>query len=150
MDTTPTTSRSLGRTYHIDGDQFERAYKYHLSDFPVWDQKDHAKDWALYPINLGEDLSIDETSFQDDLFTIVSNKAGHGREGTIIAMVRGTKAEDVIKVLLKLPEEQRMKVKEVTMDMSDSMRTIVEASFPSATITLDCFHIMKRCLDAVE
>lgn len=150
MDTTPTTSRSLGRTYHIDGDQFERAYKYHLSDFPVWDQKDHAKDWVLYPINLGEDLSIDETSLRDDLFTIVSNKAGHGREGTIIAMVRGTKAEDVIKVLLKLPEEQRMKVKEVTMDMSDSMRTIVEASFPSATITLDCFHIMKRCLDAVE
>ena len=65
-------------------------------------------------------------------------------------MVRGTKAEDVIKVLLKLPEEQRKKVKEVTMDMSDSMRTIVEASFPSATITLDCFHTLKRCLDAVE
>lgn len=150
MDTTPTTSRSLGRTYHIDGDQFERAYKYHLSDFTAWEQRGHAKEWVLYPSNLGEDLSIDESSLQDDLFTIVSNKGGHGREGTIIAMVRGTKAEDVIKVLLNLPEEERLKVREVTMDLSESMRAIVESSFPNAVITLDCFHIMKRCLDALE
>ena len=98
----------------------------------------------------GQHLSIDETSLHDDLYTILTNKNGHGRNGTVIAMVRGTKAEDVIKVLLQLPLEERQKVVEVTMDLSDSMRSIVESVFPNARITLDCFHIMKRCLEAVE
>lgn len=99
---------------------------------------------------MGERLSIDESCLQDDLFTILSNKAGHGRQGTVIAMVRGTKASDVIEVLAQMPLEDRLKVKEVTMDLSESMRSIVEAVFPNARITLDCFHILKRCLDAVE
>ena len=104
------TARSLGRTYLVDGDALERAYKWNLSDFRSWNQKDHAGDWVLHPFNIGEHLSIDETSLQDDLFTILSNKAGHGLQGTIIAMVRGTKAQDVIKVLMKIPEEERLKV----------------------------------------
>lgn len=70
--------------------------------------------------------------------------------GTVIAMVRGTKATDVIQVLAQMPMEEHLKVKEVTMDLSDSMCTIVESVFPNARITLDCFHILKRCLDAVE
>ena len=144
------TARSLGRTYFIDGDALERAYKYHLSDFGTWSQREHAEDWVLHPYNIGEDLSIDETSLQDDLFTILSNKAGHGREGTIIAMVRGTKSEDIVEVLKKIPEQDRLKVKEATMDLSETMRTSIEQVFPNAIITLDCFHIIRRCLDAVE
>ncbi len=144
------TARSLGRTYLIDGDNLERAYKWTLSDFKTWSQKDHADDWVLNASNIGESLSIDETMLHDDLFTILSNKAGHGREGTIIAMVRGTKSEDVAEVLMKIPEEDRLKVKEVTMDLSESMRAIVDTVFPNAFITLDCFHILKRCFDGVE
>lgn len=150
MDTTPVTARSLGRTYHVDGDALERIYKWNLSDFHSWDQKKHASEYILHPFNIGESLSIDETSLQDDLYTILSNKAGHGQRGTIIAMVRGTKSDDVIRILSQIPEEDRRKVKEVTMDLSESMRNIIEAVFPNAIITLDCFHILKRCLDAVE
>ena len=95
-------------------------------------------------------MSIDETSLQDDLFTFLSNKDGHCRQGTIIAAVRGTKAEDVIKILMQLPEEDRLKVKEVTMDMSTSMQDIITVVFPNATIVLDCFHIIKHCNDATE
>lgn len=150
MDTTPVTARSLGRSYLLDGDALERAYKWRLSDFSTWSQREHANDWVLNASNIGERLSIDETSLQDDLFTILSNKAGHGRKGTIIAMVRGTKADEVIKVLMQIPEEDRLRVKEVTMDLSESMRSIVEATFPNAFITLDCFHIVRRCTDALE
>ena len=150
MDTTPVTARSLSRTYYVDGDNLERSYKYYLSGYSTWIQKDHAGDWVLVPENIGEHLCIDETSLQDDLFTILSNKAGHGRQGTVISMVRGTKANEVIKVLMQIPEEDRLKVKEVTLDMSESMRSIVEQAFPNAIITLDCFHIIKRCLEAVE
>jgi len=134
----------------IDGGTLEHAYKYTWSGFTVWEQRIHAEDWVLLPDNLGTHLSIDETSLHDDLFTILTNKEGHGRQGTIIAMVRGTKAKDVVSKLLLLPLEERMKVAEVTMDLSESMRAIVEAVFPNARITLDCFHIMKRCLEAVE
>ena len=142
LDTTPVTARSVGNTYHVYGDNLERSYKYHLSDYSTWVQKDHAGDWILVPDNIGEHLCIDETLLQDDLFTILSNKAGHGHQGTIISMVRGTKACEVIKVLIQIPEEDRLKVKEVTLDTSESMRSIVEQVFPNALTTLDCFHII--------
>ena len=144
------TSRHLARYYLIDGDNLERAYKHHLSGYPEWGQLEHAGNWMLLPDNLGERLSIDETSLQDDLFTFLSNKDGHCKQGTIIAAVRGTKAEDVINVLMQLPEEDRLKVKEVTMDLSTSMQDIITAAFPNATIVLDCFHVIKRCNDAIE
>jgi len=62
----PVTSRALGRTYHIDGDGLERAYKYVLSDYHDWNQSSHADEWVLLPDNIGEHLSTDETSLQDD------------------------------------------------------------------------------------
>ena len=52
---------------------------------------------------MGPYLSIDETSLSDDeLYTIVTNKEAKGRKGSIVAIVRGTKAEDVIEVLLRI------------------------------------------------
>ena len=134
----------------IESGTLEHAYKYTWSGFIAWDQREHADNWVLLPENLGTHLSIDESCLHDDLFTILTNKDGHGRQGTVIAMVRGTKSADVIDKLLKLPLEERLKVEEVTMDLSESMRTIVETVFPNARITLDCFHIIKRCLDALE
>jgi transposase len=121
-----------------------------MSDFLEWGQRNHAADWVLREENIGENLSIDETCLQDDLFTILSNKDGHGKQGTVVAIVRGTKSKDVVDILLKLPEEQRLKVKEVTMDLSESMADIVTQVFPNATIVLDCFHIIRRCNDAIE
>lgn len=109
----------------IDGDELERSYKHHLSDCAEWEQRDHASNWMLIEDNLGENLSIDETMLQEDLVTILSNKAGHCKQGSVISIVRGTKAEDVIEVLMKIPEEARLAVKEVTMDLSSSMRAIV-------------------------
>lgn len=150
MDTTPVTARSLAHWYAIDGDQLEKAYKHYLSDYPEWEQREHAANWVLLEENIGERLSIDESLFQEDLFTILSNKDGHCRQKTIISMVRGTKAEDVIAVLMRIPEDARLAVKEVTMDLSSSMYSIVSQVFPNATIVLDCFHIIKRCNDAIE
>ena len=144
------TARSLGKFYFTDGDTLERCYKDSLSGYREWDQLDHAQDWVLLPDNMGEHLSIDETSLQDDLFTFLTNKDGHCRQGTLIAAVRGTKAEDVLKILLKIPQGDRLKVKEITADLSESMASIVRQAFPNAILTLDCFHIMRRCLDALE
>lgn len=134
----------------VDGSRLERNYKDNLSDFRQWSQIGHAADWMLLPQNMGVRLSIDETSLCDDLFTILSNKDGHGRKGTVIAMVRGTRCGDVSEQLMKIPVEQRLAVTEVTMDFSDSMYAIVRKCFPNATIVIDCFHIVRRCGEAVE
>lgn len=99
---------------------------------------------------MGEYLSIDESMHSKDLFTFLSNKDGHGKRGTLIAAVRGTKSADVIKQLMKISEEQRNAVKEVTMDFSDSMYAIVREAFPNASIVIDCFHIVKRLCDGLD
>jgi transposase len=39
-------------------------------------------------------------------FIIVTNKAAKGQKGSIVAIVAGTKAEDVIKTLWKLPKKK--------------------------------------------
>ena len=134
----------------VDASRLERNYKDHLSGFRSWDQLGHASDWILLPENMGTRLSIDETSLCDDLFTILSNKDGHGRKGTVVAMVRGTKCTDVARQLMSIPEDERLAVMEVTMDFSDSMYAIVSQCFPNATIVIDCFHIIRRCGEAIE
>ena len=150
MDNCAITARSLSQFYKIDGDRFERVYKECLSGFSSWEQKDHAADWMLYSENIGTRCSIDETMLHKDLMTILSNKDGHGKQGSIIATVKGTKTSDVIKILMQIPEEKRLAVEEVTMDFSESMRAIVKAVFPNATIVVDVFHIVKRCTEAIE
>ena len=85
MDTSPITARSLQKPYHVKGDEFERAYKDHLSDFRTWKHREHAQRWLVFPKNIGPNLSIDETALSNgDLYTIVSNKDAHGRKGALL------------------------------------------------------------------
>lgn len=150
MDTLPLTAASLARFFHIDGSEVERYYKHHLSDFETWEQKDHAVDWVLLAKNIGCRCSIDETSLSGEVYTILSNKDGHGRKGSVIAVVRGTKAAVVSAVIKHIPESEREKVAEITMDFSDSMFSIAKECFPKATIVIDCFHIVQRLCEGLE
>ena len=100
---------------------------------------------------MGSHLSLDETAFSNgDLYTILTNKKAKGKKVAIIAMVKGTKAETVIKILHKIPLKQRKKVKEVTLDMAGNMGLIVKKSFPNATLVIDRFHVQKLALDALQ
>lgn len=150
MDTYPVTARTVGRSYGIEGDKLGRNYKEHLSDFNDWDQKEHADKWMLLQDNVGENMSLDETQLHDDLFTILSNKDGHGGPGTVAVVASGTSVKDVLPVFMQISEEKRKAVKEITMDFSESMRAIAKAAFPKATITIDCFHVMKLLSDSIE
>jgi transposase len=81
LDSHPISSKSLEKHYHIDGDQFGQQYKEHLSDYQQWDQKDHARDWMIFPQNLDTQLSIDETSLSNgELYTILTKKAAKGQK----------------------------------------------------------------------
>ena len=145
------TCLTLEDFYHIDGHTFEKQYKEVLSGFRQWDQAEHADEWLLFPDNIGPSLAIDETSLSNgELYTFVTNRATRTRERSLVAVVAGTKSEDVIAVLDRIDEEKRSSVEEVTLDLSDSMRKIVRRSFPNAKRVIDRFHVQKLACDAVQ
>lgn len=151
MDRYPITARSLDIHYHVNGDKFNRQYKEHLSGYRLWEAKSHATEYLVFPANMGPRLSMDETSLSmGELYTIIENKDAHGRRGTIVAMVRGTRSEDVVKVLERIPLAERKKVVEVTVDLADNMAKIVRRGFPDARLTIDRFHVQKLALEAVQ
>ncbi len=141
----------MEKHYHIDGKQFGQQYKEHLSEFNSWDQKSHAHLWMIFPENMGEKLSIDETALSNgELYTILTNKAAKGRGGSLVAMVKGTRSENIISILKKIPEPIRDQVKEVTLDMAGSMNKIVKRSFSNASRVIDRFHVQKLAYDALQ
>lgn len=151
METIPTTSRSLDRYYHINGDTFEKQYKEVLSGYREWSELSHAEDWLVFPENIGESICIDETAPSNgELYTIVSNRSSRGGKGTIIAIVKGVAADAVTEALMRIDEDKRLLVKEITMDMSNSMRLIARRCFPNAMRTIDRFHIQKLACDALQ
>ena len=145
------TARSLGLFYRTDGDTLERAYKHHLSGFSEWTEKEHADKYLIFPENLGPHMCLDETSTKDgELFTILSNKDGHCRKGSIAAIVRGTRLSDVTDALMRIPEESRKVVADITMDFASTMASIASAAFPWADHILDRFHMQKMAIDGVN
>ena len=117
----------------MDGKQLQSQYKDHLSDFQNWDQRAHAQEYILYPKNMGYHLCIDETALsKGDLYTILINRDKRGRKGSIIAVIQGTKTDDIIAVLTKMPQELRNQVKEITLDMAGSMQKIAKTEVHKA------------------
>ncbi|MCK9629840.1 MAG: transposase [Bacteroidales bacterium] len=129
----------------------ERQYREHLSGFEDWDHIHHAEEYLIFPQNVGEFLSIDETSLSDgELYTIVTNKAAHGKKGTLVAIIQGTKSDDIVWALNKIPHNKRSRVKEVTLDMAPNMAVMVKKSFPNAIQVVDRFHVQKLAFEAVQ
>lgn len=141
----------MEKFFHVDGNLVGQQYKNHLSDYHTWDQKEHAQDWLLFPENIGTHLSLDETSLSNgELYTILTNKSAKGRKGAIVAMVKGTSSATVNEVLERLPEEACNSVKEITLDMAGSMRSIAVRNFPKAVRVIDRFHVQKLAYDALQ
>lgn len=135
----------------MDGKQLQCQYKGHLSEYGQWEQKEHAKDYILYPKNMGHHLCIDETALtRGELYTILTNKDKRGRKGSIIAIIKGTKAEDIIAVLKTIELQTRNKVKEITLDMAGSMQKIAKHCFPRAMQVIDRFHVQKLVYETVQ
>ena len=151
METSQVTCRTLETFYHINAHTFEKQYKEMLSGYREWDELDHADKWLLFPENIGSRLVIDESSLSnDELYTFVANRDRHALEGSLVAVVAGTKSEAIIQTLKQIDKAERMKVEEVTLDLSDSMRKIVSVAFPNAKRVIDRFHIQKLAGEAVQ
>ena len=135
----------------MNADTLRRHYKKHSSNFKDWEQKSHAGDYMIFPENMGEYLSIDELSLsQGELYTFVTNKSGRGKRGSLVASIKGTLTKDILSVLEKLPIEKRNSVKEVTMDMAKNMESAARQAFPSASLVIDRFHVIRLAMDALQ
>lgn len=141
----------MAEHYRLDAKQLEAQYKNHLSSFRHWDQLSHAQDWILFEKNIGPYVGLDETALSGgELYTILINKEAKGRKGSIIAMIRGTKAEKVTQVLLRLSRRRRFQVREITLDMAPNMARIAQVCFPAAKQVIDRFHVQKLAFEAVQ
>lgn len=100
---------------------------------------------------MGPHLSIDETALsKGELYTIITNKKARGKKGALVAILAGTRAETIIKHLLNIPSSQRNKVKEITLDMANSMKLIAQKCFPKAIQVTDRFHVQKLAIEALQ
>lgn len=88
--------------------------------------------------------------FNGELYTFITNRDARTRHQSLVALVTGTKSEDVVSVLERIDENRRSMVEEVTLDLSDSMRKIVRRAFPNASRVIDRFHIQKLACEAVQ
>jgi transposase len=129
----------------------QRHYKKKVSGFKQWNQLKHAEEYLIYPENIGQYLSIDEVCLsKGELYTYVTNKDGRGKKGTLVASIKGTKCQDIIAVLERIPLGKRLLVKEVTQDMAKNMQLASKICFPASILVTDRFHVVKLVMEALQ
>ncbi len=105
----------------------------------------------LFPDNLGAHLSIDEVALtKGELYTVITNKAAHGKKGALVAMIEGTKASTISHQLATIEANLRNLATEVTLDMSPAMEAIVASAFPRARLVTDRFHVQQLVSEALQ
>lgn len=105
----------------------------------------------MFEENLGPDLSLDETCLSNgEVYTVLTNKAAHGRKGALVAIVRGVASDTVIRVFKRMSRHQRLLVRTVTTDLSSAMMLTARRAFPSAQLINDRFHVQQLMNEAVD
>ena len=128
-----------------------RQYREHLSNYSTWEARAHAAEWLVFPENVGAHLSLDEVAIsQGELYTVLTNKARHGKHGARVAIVKGTKAEVVSEAVHQIPRAKRETVQTVTRDLDASMTQIATNCFPNAQQIEDRFHVQQLVSAALQ
>jgi transposase len=111
----------------------------------------HAEDYLLYSDNIGVDMSIDEVSLsKGELYTFLTNKQGKGKKKSLVAVIKGTKSQDIMNVINKIPLEKRKMVQAITLDMANNMQLASKMCFPESYLITDRFHVVKLVLEALQ
>lgn len=135
----------------MNGQTLRKQYKEVISEYRSWDQLEHAEEYIVFEANLGGDLSLDETCLSNgEVYTVLTNKAGHGRKESLVAMVRGVASDVVIKVFKRMSHHKRLQVKTITTDLSSAMMLTARRAFPRAQLINDRFHVQQLMNEAVD
>ena len=104
---------TLAARYGVKGPSLRKQYKELISGYRSWDQLSHAEEYLLFPENVGDDLSLDETCLSNgEVYTVLTNKAARGRKGALVSIVRGVSSDTVSSVLFKIPPRDPYESKE--------------------------------------
>lgn len=86
----------------------QRHYKKKNSGFKDWEQLNHPDDYLIYLQNIRKNLGIDELILsKGELYTFVTHKNGKEKKKTLVAAVKGTKSQDIVDVLNKIPLKKK-------------------------------------------
>lgn len=149
---------------NIKNDYYNKSKYYNISEL-----------WFIKPENIWSKLCIDELSINWEVYTILSNPENSinntnkkwiknntkydknknlntNKNNTIIAFIKWIKSKEIIKKIWdKIDYKTRVEmVKEVASDLSPTMKKIIRELFPSASLVLDRFHVMKILLDDLQ
>ena len=94
------------------------------------------KHWGSYRKRMRYSWGIDEHSFrhQELVYTVTEVK-----KRKVLGILRDDRIATLKKFLSKIPDD---KVKEVCIDMRESLRKAAEAVFPEARVVVDHFHMV--------
>ena len=81
---------------------------------------------------------------------MITNAKARCQKGSLVALVKGVRSEDVCEILELIPIEQRKCVKEVTLDLAQNMEKIARSCFPEASIVSDRFHVQQLPSEALQ
>lgn len=68
----------------------------------------------------------------------------------MVAIMEGTRSENIIPLLQKIPQRQRNKVQEITLDLAGNMGLIAKKCFPNASQVIDRFHVQQLATEALQ
>lgn len=77
-------------------------------------------------------------------------KKSKASKRSLVAIIAGTKTENIIEQVSKIESKKRQAVIEITLDMANSMKLIARKCFPKAVQVTDRFHVQKLALEALQ
>jgi transposase len=98
------------------------------SDYPG---KEDARQCILFPGNIDPYMIPDETAHsKSELHRILTGKGENDRKGILISITEERKACKINAIKNRIPEKERLPVKEVISEMACSMNKIAKRCFP--------------------
>jgi transposase len=150
VETRTESLKSIAELRGIDYRLLYHTYR-RVSGYEQWPARHHARDYLVFPRNIGTRLSLDEVSVsRGELYTVLTNKDARGRNGALVGMVGATKADEIVKQFSRIPRAQRERVQEVTLDLAENMAAAVKELFPNAKIVADRFHVEQLGHEIVQ
>ena len=155
IEKSPIEISTVARANKLKSNTLNKQYKNILSgysEFKNKQEKQIKEESFVFAENFTEDMGIDETGLIDgELYTLVINKKAKAKKGSLAAIIKGTKSSIITRAITdKVPFEKLVKIKEITLDLSNSMDWTARQIAPNGLHTYDRFHVQQIISEAVQ
>ena len=152
VETTALSIKHIAEMYCVNGKHFSDLYRNKLSGYHDWCMDKLCGGFYFNAANIGPYMSLDETCLSNGVvWTFLTNKDGKGGRGTLAAAIPGTRSDEIIPILVNaMGKSVRLRVREVTCDLSPSMMLIAAEVFYNAHVVNDRFHVQQVYNEAVD